>query len=124
MRISDWSSDVCSSDLLGALLGADALATLDAKVATEAEDPRADQETDADAGGHDREADVADLLGHAAEREEDRQSDDQPQTSTRGSQHQDPGAVQRRGAGPHKRARSEERRVGHGRVKTYRSRGL
>src|SRR3546814_938346 len=23
MRISDWSSDVCSSDLLGALLGAD-----------------------------------------------------------------------------------------------------
>src|SRR3546814_3218311 len=114
MRISDWSSDVCSSDLLvvepgpqlallaasegagaarslgpldeseglqhgvvevggdlGALLGADALATLDAKVATEAEDPRADQETDADAGGHDREADVADLLGHAAGREEE-----------------------------------------------------
>src|SRR3546814_9859857 len=93
MRISDWSSDVCSSDLLvvepgpqlallaasegagaarslgpldeseglqhgvvevggdlGALLGADALATLDAQVATEAEDPRAEQETDADAG--------------------------------------------------------------------------
>src|SRR3546814_10770451 len=103
MRISDWSSDVCSSDLLGALLGADALATLDAEVAAEAEDPRADQETDADAGGHDREADVADLLGHAAGREEDRQSDDQQQTSTRGSQHQAPGAVDSRGAGPHQR---------------------
>ena len=62
---------------LGALLGADALAPLDAEVAPQAHDPRPEQQRHADAGGEHREPEPADGRQHAAGREQHAEPDDE-----------------------------------------------
>src|SRR3546814_12339525 len=97
MRISDWSSDVCSSDLLVVTLAkgrgiADAEAALDAEIARLRETPLTAAELDAVKNG---------LFGDALARRE----------TARGRAYELGGG-----------ARSEERRVGKECVSTCRSR--